>query len=237
MQCLIVAAGQGTRLRAIAPSKPLAQVAGVPLIEHVIRSALAGGASRFTIATGYEAEPLEAFLQELAGRAGAAIETVRNLEWERPNGLSVLAAADRLDPEFALLMSDHLFDPAILAAMIAAERAGAALTLAADFAIDNPELDIDDATKIEAAPDGRILAIGKSLQRYNAIDTGIFIVTADFLTALRASLAAGGSGSISEGVEALAALDRARIFDAGGRWWLDVDDEPAHAKAEARLSG
>lgn len=236
MQCLIVAAGQGTRLRAIAPSKPLARVAGVPLIEHVARSALAGGATRFTIVTGYQAEPLEAFLVELSDRLGAEIEIVRNSDWDRPNGLSVLAASDRLDPEFALLMSDHLFDPAILRDLIAADRSGAALTLACDSRIHNPELDLDDATKVEAAPDGRILSIGKSLERYNAIDTGIFILTAPFIDALRASLEAGGSGSISEGVQALAAQGLARIFDSGGRWWLDVDDEIAFAKAEARLA-
>ena len=56
--------------------------------------------------------------------------------------------------EFILLMSDHLFDPAILRDMIAADRGGAALTLAADFAVDNPLLDLDDATKIELAKAG-----------------------------------------------------------------------------------
>ncbi|HLL31200.1 MAG TPA: NTP transferase domain-containing protein, partial [Allosphingosinicella sp.] len=149
MQCVIIAAGQGTRLRALAPSKPLARVGGVPLIEHVVRSAAAGGATRFVVVTGYEAEPLEAFLADLAGRSGFPIEAVRNEDWARPNGVSVLAAGPRLGSEFILLMSDHLFDPAILSGMIAHDRGAAALTLAADYAIGNPLLDLDDATKIE----------------------------------------------------------------------------------------
>jgi 1L-myo-inositol 1-phosphate cytidylyltransferase len=237
MKCLIIAAGQGTRLRSIAASKPLARVAGLTLIEHVVRSAAAGGATEFVVVTGYEPEPLEAVLGELAGRTGLPIAAVRNAEWHRPNGVSVLAAESRLAGEFILLMSDHLFDPAILRDLIAAERDGAALTLAADFAIDNPLLDLDDATKIDVADGGRIRGIGKTLPRYDAIDTGIFIAGPALFEALRASLAAGGSGSLSEGVQALAEAGRAFVHDCGGRWWLDVDDEAAFAKAEAALGG
>jgi 1L-myo-inositol 1-phosphate cytidylyltransferase len=236
MQCLIIAAGQGTRLRSIAASKPLARVGGVPLIEHVVRSAAAGGATAFVVVTGYEPEPLEAFLAELAERSGLPIEAVRNEDWARPNGLSVLAAAPRLGSEFILLMSDHLFDPSILADMIAADRAGAALTLAADFAIANPLLDLDDATRIELGEGGRIRRIGKTLPRFDAIDTGIFIAGPPLLEALRAAVDAGGSGSLSEGVQALADEGRAFVWDCGGRWWLDVDDEAAFAKAEAALA-
>jgi choline kinase len=236
MKCLIVAAGQGTRLRSIAPSKPLAEVGGAPLIEHVVRRAADAGARRFVVVTGYEAEPVEAFLGELAGRTGLAVETVRHSDWARPNGLSVLAAAHRLAGDFVLLMSDHLFDPSILRDLIAADRGDAALTLAADFAVDNPLLDLDDATKIELGEGNRIARIGKILPRYDAIDTGIFIATPALLDALRSSLAAGGSGSLSEGVQALADAGLARVWDCGGRWWLDVDDEAAFAKAEAALS-
>jgi 1L-myo-inositol 1-phosphate cytidylyltransferase len=233
MKCLIIAAGQGTRLRSLAASKPLAQVAGTPLIEHVVRTAAAAGASEFVVVTGYGAEAVEAFLGDLAARTGLPIETVRNSGWSRPNGLSVLAAEARLDGEFILLMSDHLFDPAILRELIASDRSGAALTLAADFAVANPLLDLDDATKIAVGEGGRIVRIGKVLERFDAIDTGIFIAGPALLEALRASLAAGGSGSLSEGVQALADANLARIWDCGGRWWLDVDDELALAKAKA----
>lgn len=234
MKCLIIAAGQGTRLRGIAPSKPLAEVAGRPLIEHVASAAAAGGATSFVVVTGYAPEPLEAFLRQLAERTGLPVEIVRNPDWARPNGVSVLAAEPFLEGEFALLMSDHLFEPAILADMIAADRRGA-LTLGADHRVDNPLLDLDDATKIELGESGRIRRIGKTLERFEAIDTGIFIATPELLQALRASLSAGGAGSLSEGVQALADSGRAFTRDIGSRWWLDVDDEVAFAKAEAAL--
>lgn len=235
MKCLIIAAGQGTRLRRIAPSKPLAPVGGRPLIEHVMTAAAAGGATSLVVVTGYRPEPLEAFLGLFSERIGLPIEIVRNQDWERPNGVSVLAAAPRLGSEFILLMSDHLFDPSILRDMIAADRKGAALTLGADRGVDNPLLDLDDATKIELGENGRIRRIGKTLPHYEAIDTGIFIATPDLIEALRASLADGGTGSLSEGVQELADSGRAFVHEIGGRWWLDVDDEAAFAKAEAAL--
>ena len=235
MKCLIIAAGMGSRLRSMAASKPLAEVAGTPLLAHVVRSARAAGATSFVVVTGYEAEGIERFLPRLAETVGAPIQSVRNGEWERPNGLSVLAAAELLDGPFILLMSDHLFDPAILATLIAGHRAEAALTLSVDEDVANPLLDVDDATKVALGPDGRILRIGKTLERYDAVDTGIFIATPALLAAIREAVAAGGAGSLSEGVQRLADQGRAFAVPSGGRWWIDVDDEAAHRRAEATL--
>jgi 1L-myo-inositol 1-phosphate cytidylyltransferase len=235
MKCLIIAAGQGTRLRAVAESKPLVRIGGMPLIEQVVRRAAAGGASEFVVVTGYRAEALEAFLADLAGRTGWRIGTVRNPDWLQPNGLSVAAAADRLDGEFILLMADHLFDPAILGGLLASDRRGG-ITLAVDRRIDNPLLDLDDATKVELGEGGRIARVGKALLRYDAVDTGIFIAGQGLVEAIDSSLAAGGGGSLSEGVQALADSGLAFAWDCGDRWWLDVDDEAAFAKAEAALA-
>lgn len=234
MKCLIIAAGQGTRLRSKAASKPLALVGGVPLIEHVAHSAAAGGASELVVVTGYGAEPLERFLGALSERTGLPIAAVHNRDWARPNGLSVLAAAPHLPAEFILLMSDHLFDPAILRRLLAARAAGAALTLAVDHRLDAPDLDMDDATKVAVGKDGRIVRIGKTIADYDAIDTGIFAATPALFGALEASLAAGGSGSLSEGVQKLADGGRAHAFDIGEGWWLDVDDPAALERAQAR---
>ena len=235
MKCLIIAAGQGTRLRSVAASKPLAPVAGAPLIEHIVRAAAAGGATGFVVVTGYEAGPIEDFLTDLAARSGLAIEAVRNPDWERPNGLSVLAAASRLAEPFALLMSDHLFDPAILRRVAASRPAGAALTLGADFRVERPDLDLDDATKLKLDGEGRIVGIAKTLDAYDAVDTGIFVAGPELFEALRQSVAEGGSGSLSEGVQRLAAAGSAWACDIGEGWWLDVDDEPAFRRAEREL--
>ena len=233
MDCLIIAAGEGSRLRSLAESKPQAEVAGRPLIENVVLAAAEGGATRFTIVTGYRAGPIEAFLEALALSTGLAIRTVRNAEWQRPNGISVLAAADSLPGEFLLAMSDHLFEPAIVARLLAAEPAP--LRLAVDRNNDSPLIDLDDATKVKLGEGKRIERIGKTLGEWDAIDTGLFRAGPDLIAAIRDSVDRGGQGSLSEGVQQLADAGEAYTLDVTGRWWMDVDDPRAHALAEEEL--
>jgi len=224
VNCLIIAAGHGSRLRPISPSKPLTPIAGVPLIEHVIRAAAAGGATAFTVVTGHEAERVEAFLATLE----FAVRTVRVADWDLPNGHSVLAGAGTIDGDYLLAMSDHLFDPAIVARLIAAPAA--ALRLAVDRDLAGPLIDMDDATKVETDAAGAIVRIGKTLGRFNSIDTGLFRAT----PALAKAIGEGG-GSLSEGVQRLADRGLAATIDVTGLFWLDVDDPAALARAEARL--
>lgn len=220
----------------MAPSKPLAPISGAPLIEHVVRLAAAGGATEFVVVTGYEAEGVETFLAGLAADSALPIRTVRNSAWDRPNGVSVLSAASLLgeDP-FILLMSDHLFDPAILRCLLAARRGDAALTLGVDYRVDRPDLDLDDATKVKLGSDARIAGIAKALTDYEAVDTGVFVAGPELLRALDAAIADGGAGSLSEGVQRLASAGTAFTHDIGDGWWVDVDDEPAFRRAEREL--
>jgi choline kinase len=224
VDCLIIAAGFGSRLRSVSPSKPLTLVAGVPLIERVIRAAAEGGASRFVVATGHEAARLEAFLETLPFE----IEPVRVADWSLPNGHSVLAGAARLRGDYLLTMSDHLFDPAIVAALVAAPPAP--VRLAVDRDVANPLLDMDDVTKVETGEGGAIVRIGKALTSFDAADTGLFRATPTLAEAIGA-----GGGSLSDGMQRLADIGQAMTQDVTGRFWLDVDDPAALAKAEARL--
>lgn len=232
MKCLILAAGQGSRLRSVAEVKPLARLAGLPLIRHVMQLAWLGGASEFVVVTGYRAERLGAELVGAGEWTGAKVTLVHNKGWRGANGASVLAAAPELDRPFIILMSDHLFDPAMLRRLIDCADPAAALTLAVDFDIANPELDLEDATKVKLDGDCRILDIGKGLTDYQAIDTGIFVATPALAEAIRGAIDSGGAGSLSEGVQALAREGRARALDCSNHWWLDVDDAAAFLKAE-----
>jgi choline kinase len=232
MKALIIAAGSGSRLRGVSDSKPLTPVAGIPLIEHVVVGAAAAGARDFVVVTGHEGERVEAFLAALAPRLGLAIACVRAREWNRANGHSVIAGADAIGGDYLLLMADHLFDPAIPRRLLAEER-GPGLMLAVDRDLASPLIDLDDATRVEVARDGTILRIGKALQPFNAIDTGIFRAGPALGEAIRADIAAGGDGSLSAGVQRLADRGRATTMDVAGARWIDVDDSRALALAEA----
>jgi choline kinase len=234
MHAVIVAAGYGSRLRAVSPSKPLTPVAGVALIDRVIMAARDGGASAFTVVTGHEGKALEAHLAQAARAYRVDVTCVRTDDWSRPNGYSVLTGAAQVGPErHLLMMADHLFDPALVATVIAAPPAP--LVLGVDRRLNNPLVDLDDVTRVRT--DGeRIVAIGKHLPDFDCYDTGVFAVDGRFHDALRASIAEGGAGSISAGVETLAVAGEARVVDVGDAWWLDVDDPRALAQAEAAMA-
>lgn len=225
MNCLIIAAGLGSRLCEVSASKPLTPIAGTPLIERVIRAAAEGGATAFTVVTGHEAARVEAFLATLAD---FRIETVRVSDWSRSNGHSVAAGAAMIDGDFLLMMADHLFDSAVVRRLLAAPPAP--LTLAVDRDLANPLVDMEDATKVQTDGSGAIVRIGKALECFDAIDTGLFRAGPMLTNALE------GVDSLSEGVQQLADLGAAKVLDATGHFWLDVDDVAALAKAEACLA-
>lgn len=236
MNCLVIAAGYGSRLSSVSGSKPLTPIAGTPMIERAIQTAAAAGATRFVVVTGHEAERLESFLDDFAARSGLDITAVRTDDWSRPNGYSVMSGAAALDGDYLLLMSDHLFDPAILKKLIAKGPHPNGLTLAVDYRLHNPLIDPADATRVAVGPDGMIRAIGKGLSSFDATDTGAFLASPALKDAIGRSIAGGGKGSLSEGVQILADANRAATMDTGDLWWLDVDEPQSLESAERYMS-
>jgi choline kinase len=233
MDALIIAAGYGTRLRALAQSKPLVAVNGVPLIELGIRQAARAGAGKVVVVTGHEAERLEAFLADLSRRSGIAIEPARAADWSVPNGHSVMAGAARIAGDYLLLMSDHIFALDILARLAREGDPSRGVTLAIDRRLDNPLVDPDDATWVRTGAGGRIAAIGKAIAPYDAVDCGAFLATPELAEAIAAAIRDGAAGSLSVGMQRLADAGRAATMDIGNAWWLDVDEPRFHALAEA----
>jgi 1L-myo-inositol 1-phosphate cytidylyltransferase len=233
MRCLIVAAGAGTRLQEKGPFKPLVPILGVPLIERVIGAVHQAGIDEFVVVNGYRGAELQAELDAFAPGAGVRITHVVNPEWRRANGVSLLSGRQTLAEPFLLTMCDHLVDPAIYRDLMAAPHEADAVTLAVDFAIEDPINDPDDFTRVLCA-DGKIRQIGKKIPAFNAIDTGVFLCTPAVFDAAAASQA-HGDDSISGAITVLAGQNKAFIFDIGDRAWIDVDDAAAYAKAEMLL--
>jgi len=222
MQAIILAAGMGTRLRAVSPSKPLTMVAGQPLLHRILGNLRAAGVTRPLVVTGYRGDEVAA----VATAAGA--ETLHNPHWDQPNGVSVLAAALRLEASALLLMADHLASPGVYRTVAAAGRPDAGLVLGIDRRMGHPWADESDVTRV-ATRQGRITAIGKTLNSYDAHDCGVFLITPELTDAL-ATLPAPG---LSDGVRRLAAKGRAAVVDISAHDWIDIDDPRALALAEA----
>jgi choline kinase len=235
VKCVVIAAGRGSRFQETRESKPLTPVRNRPLIEWVIRGARQAGLDDFLVVTGYAREKLEPYLEKLALELDVPIATLFNDQWEKENGLSVYRAREAAGDKFALLMSDHIFDPGILARLLAQPLAADETMLAVDSRITgHPTVDLDDVTRV-LVENGRIARIGKGLDHYNAFDTGIFLCTPALFRALDESQGRGDS-SLSGGLRVLIESRKAKAMDVGGGFWIDVDDESARARAEGLLA-
>lgn len=232
MKCLIIAAGEGSRLQQKGESKPLVPILGVPLIERVIRTALEAGVDEFHVVVGYRGDRVREFLMELAARIAVPIKTLVNDDWDNGNGLSVLKAQGVLSEPFLLLMADHLFAPHLVTELTALSLSPGEIALAVDTDTTNALVDMADVTRVKVEA-GKILDIGKEITDFSGFDTGAFMCTAALFAALEQSRRAGDA-TLSGAVRILASEGNAKAIDTH-EFWIDVDDPAAHARAEQAL--
>jgi choline kinase len=222
---ILLAAGEGSRLRSAAPLKPLCTVGGRSLLAHALEGFAAAGLKRAVVVLGYGADQIAA---HIAARPWPlAVETVTTHDYRRPNGTSVLAAEPLVGAEEALLaMCDHLVEPALYR-LVADAGASAGARLGVDRRIESEWVDIEDVTRVQTASD-RIVTIGKGVVPYDCFDTGVFAVGPALFQALRSLK----SPSLTEGMRTLAAQGTAMTVDCGNLGWIDIDDQAALEKAE-----
>jgi choline kinase len=238
---IVLAAGIGSRLRATHPTqaalaKPLTPVLGVPILVRTISTLHAQGAHDVIIVTGYEAEAVRTVANHPAlGRLpDLRVTFTHNAAWRRQNGISVLTAREHVGSRrFLLSMGDHLYDRDLLNALLGTKRSG--LVLAVDRRLGEIH-DMEDAVKVVTDAEGRIAAISKQLNTFDAVDTGVFLADGALFDALDHMRAAqNGDCSLVDGVAQLARQGRAWTADIAAAWWQDVDDYGSLLLAEEKL--
>ena len=233
-QCLILAAGNGTRIRSVSAGlpKPLVDFHGKPILEHVIRRAHRAGIDRFVIVVGYRSDLIRSWFD---GRSlGVSVTWVENPDYHKSNGISALKARNEIHENFLLLMADHIFEPETARALLKQPLAPGEVILAVDPNIDRI-FDLDDATKVRRDRD-RIVDIGKEIAHYDALDTGMFLCSPALFDKLE-SATKDGNCSLSDGMRQLAGERRLRALEIGEAQWQDVDTPEALAHAEGVFGG
>ena len=231
LTALIIAAGEGQRQRVNGNTKPLVPLLGLTLIERVIHTAKNTGIHRFHIVIGYNGDKIKNCLGD-GHKYGVTIDYILNDEWKRGNGVSVLKAKPHLDEPFILLMADHIFDEDILRSLQETDLGEGECILCVD-SNNHKYLNIDDATKL-VIENHKIIDIGKQLERYNGIDTGIFLCGPAIFDALEESISRGDE-RLSGGVKILADRGKMNTFDMPNNYWIDVDDPGDLKNAESLL--
>ncbi len=231
---VVLAAGNGDRFKnGTRRSKLLQPLFGEPLILRTLATAADAGISSFHVVVGYQAQAVREAVERGTPR-GTAVHFTYNPDWHLENGVSVLAVRDRLrERRFAVLMGDHVFEAPILSRLLHMAVAPDESVLAIDARPAPPDV-AAEATKVRMTGD-RITAIGKTLDTYDALDTGLFVCAPALFSALEHARQDGDT-TLSGGIRHLAARGLMRCADTGAATWCDIDTIADLAAAERLLA-
>ena len=222
---IILAAGDGDRLGSLTAIRPkvLLPVNGKEqLIMYPIEALAAAGISDIAIVVGYLGDSV----MEALGNGdsfGVRLQYVYNSDYLGGNAVSVYKAREWAQGEpVVLCMGDHLIDGKIVKRLL--DRQVFNETLCIDYAPTSHH-ELAEATKVTVDSAGCIKDIGKDLVCWDALDTGVFLLTEKFFQALHELIQNGGTDvEISDIIRFL--VSRGHRFDTcdvSGCFWADVD--------------
>ena len=221
MKGLILAAGDGGRLRPLTLRTPkvLLDAGGYPLIHYPLHALRSAGVSEVAVVVGFEAAQVEETLAD----SHPEVTFIYNQNHERGNALSIAVAREFIqDDWFVVSMGDHVIDPEIVQRLVT--QYGNGCVLCTDSEAWHPS-QLGDATRVLVDAEGYVAEIGKSLQIWSAVDTGVFGMTPTvFSTIERLTHWQGLEVSISDVVRHMAGTGRPfASCDVSGSLWADVD--------------
>ena len=229
---MVMAAGLGKRMRPLTATrpKPLVEVAGKALIDHVLDRLRAAGVEEVVVNVHYLADVLEAHLAARASGLGVTISNERELLLETGGGL-VQAAPMIAEDTFLVVNSDNYWidGPAdslrLLASHWNEERMDALLLLIPHARASNNhgagDFHMDAAGRLRRRGTGRVAPF---------VFTGIQIVS-------KRLLRDAPTGAFSTNIFWDRAIEEGRCFGAVHQGlWFDVGTPPAIAATEAALS-
>lgn len=223
---IILAAGDGDRLGILTEQCPkaLLPVGGLPLIGYPIVSLVSAGIKEIAIVIGH----LEDQIREALGDGslfGASLSYISNGDYLGGNGVSVHKAREwARGLPVILCMGDHLIEGDLISRLV--ENGDTDETLCVDHS-PRGYLDINEATKVALDGNGCITGIGKGLTDWDALDTGVFLLTSRFFQVLNKLVRSQGFDlEMSDVIRSIIA--RGGCFatcDVSGCFWVDVDTE------------
>jgi len=156
-------------------------------------------------------------------RFGARLHYISNPDYLGGNAISVYRAREWLQEEpFVLCMGDHIIEERMVRLVL--DRQVISETLCVDYdPADYHQL--PEATKVTVDSDGCIRGIGKELVYWDALDSGVFLLTKIFMAVLnRLVKDIGNDIEISDVVNSL--IGDGNCFgtcNISGSFWADVD--------------
>ena len=213
MKAVVLAAGEGTRMRPLTATrpKPMVPVAGRPLLEHVLDICVPH-VDGFVLVVGYEADTIREHVGETY--AGLPVEYVRQDE-QLGTAHAIALGAEGIDGTILVLNGDVLVPEPLVEELIGAGGAAMAVTQVADptsYGVVRPDGDILEEIVEKPADPPSDLA-----------NMGTYVITPELLAHVEATeLSERGEYEVTDGIQS--------FVDDGGRvhlvendgYWLDV---------------
>ena len=165
MQAVVLAAGEGTRMRPLTDStpKPMLPVADRPLVAHTVDAAVDAGVTDLVLVVGYEADAVREYFG--SEHRGVSVEYAVQKE-QLGTAHAVRCAREHLDGAFVVLNGDDLYDDESVAELVEAGENG---PVVGTYRVDDPtsygvfELDDGVVTGIvekPSDPPGNLVNVG-----------------------------------------------------------------------------
>ncbi len=232
---VLLAAGPGSRQGRLPVPKAWLRIRGLPLLYRNLRLFCGAGIRRVIIVTGRLHERWPALLGRIRHAFPCTFQLVHNLRWHcTQNGDSLRLALPYVGKtrEFLFAMADHLFAPEQVRLILQTPAAPLALRLVVDPQ-PGPWIDLEEATRVRFAS-GHIQAIGKGLEPWEAIDTGLFRASPRFF---RYYPHRHEGIRITEVVQRAAGAGQAGVLVVPGAQWTDLDTPLDRYRAAALVAG
>ena len=194
------------------------------LIRCPIEALAAAGVCDIAIVVGYLGDSVMKALGN-GSDFGVRLQYIYNSDYLGENAISVYKAREWAQGEpVVLCMGDHVIDGEIVKRLL--DRQVFNETLCVDYTPAHHHK-LAEATKVTVDSIGCIKDIGKDLVYWDALDTGVFLLTGSFFQALHELVQHRGTDvTISDVTRFL--VRRERPFDTcdvSGYFWVDVDTE------------
>ena len=233
MKGVILAAGEGGRLRPLTLDRPkvLLDIAGHPLIHYPLEAFGAAGVLEIAVVVGYQSDKvLEALLESHPN-----VTFIHNDYSGGGNAHSLYAARSFVEGDpFVVCMGDHPISSQIVQRLLSGCWDGCVLCIDRAAWLSSQQ---NDATRVELDSCDHVAAIGKALEVWNAVDTGVFRMTQDVFPVIeRLMEAQGPMVTITDLVISMAG--RGEPFatcDVTGLFWADVDTPEDYLSVDSLL--
>lgn len=170
LKALVLAAGQGSRLRPYTDCLPKALVEfnGQPLIDYQLTAFTALNINDVTVVTGYKSEQWDAYLGK--------VRVIRNNEYALSNMVYSLFVANNLfkglDEDLIISYGDIIFEPFVLEKLMSTKGDVAVVSDKAwrsywGIRMDDLEGDVESFKK---SPEGRLLELGKKVESLDDVE-------------------------------------------------------------------